>query len=705
MKRRQFIQTSIQASSAVLLTNAIGQSPTVASAPPRSRKRALLVGINDYSHGNTPGINALKGCLNDVALLKNLLIYRYGFNPQDIITLTNAQATRTTILDQFQAHLLTASPDDTVVFAFSGHGSGLTDPYGKSDEDLTTGILPYDHTLQADGQANYITGTTLFLLRSTFQTENVTIVLDCCYAGGGTRGDSIIKSRQPSIGSVSARPNHAEKQYQAQLMQRLQLNPAQLNQYRQTQQGTKGILLAAAEDWQKASDATFSNHYNAGAFTKFLTETLWETPELPLDQLEQTVTQALIRFAENPQSAQTPVFSYPQDSVQLRSRPVFFPPGQFPQTPAQGTILQVDQRTRQITLWLGGLSSRALNLEAGAEFRSIPTSRANLIATLTNAVAADFTAIATIPPNQPLPQPGTLLQQYYRPLPQDLQLKLGLDPSLGQSVTLPPHLVRIKGITRPADRQFDGVDLIFSQMTPEYQRQLKPENQGPQDLPAIGSYGLFSHQLALIPDSFGNPSESIANAIDRLEPLLKITLIKKLFSAMSVTTAELAETPGIDARIYLKDQPDALVALPNQSKRVVKAGDNLTIKLDNNTGKSLESLMVAIAPSGSIQAVYPPKGKIDALLELAPEDGIGHGEILLLISSKPLSGIHSQLQELLKELAQTQPGRTSSRRTRNRSRSQIDTILDDLRQTPRSPSNNAINQLVISLPIRLVPKP
>ncbi|WP_051055765.1 caspase family protein [Allocoleopsis franciscana] len=42
------------------------------------RKLALLVGINQYS------FSPLDGCLNDVELQRNLLIYRFGFNPKDI---------------------------------------------------------------------------------------------------------------------------------------------------------------------------------------------------------------------------------------------------------------------------------------------------------------------------------------------------------------------------------------------------------------------------------------------------------------------------------------------------------------------------------------------------------------------------------------------------------------------------------------------
>lgn len=56
------------------------------------RKLALLVGINAYPEdGLFPPLN---GCVNDVELQYQLLVHRYGFNPSDIVTLTDEQATR-----------------------------------------------------------------------------------------------------------------------------------------------------------------------------------------------------------------------------------------------------------------------------------------------------------------------------------------------------------------------------------------------------------------------------------------------------------------------------------------------------------------------------------------------------------------------------------------------------------------------------------
>ncbi|MGB7441027.1 MAG: caspase family protein, partial [Coleofasciculaceae cyanobacterium] len=75
------------------------------------RKLALLVGINNYSS------QPLLGCFNDVELQRHLLIHRFGFNPKDIYTLTDEQATRQGILEAFEEHLIKqAKPEDVVVY-------------------------------------------------------------------------------------------------------------------------------------------------------------------------------------------------------------------------------------------------------------------------------------------------------------------------------------------------------------------------------------------------------------------------------------------------------------------------------------------------------------------------------------------------------------------------------------------------------------
>ena len=690
MKRRHFIQTSLSATGATLLLDRFSQTTIAANAP---RKIALLIGINDYSHGNTDNVSSLKGCINDVALIQNLLIYRYGFESKNIITLTNAQATRNDILNTIETYLLTANPNDIVVFSFSGHGAPLNDPYEKGTLSKTTGIIPYDHIMQPDGITNFITGTTLFLLRSAFKTNQVTFILDCCYSGGSIRaqGDTRSRATEPTIGNTFY-PNVQEQQIQQKWLNQLKINLADFNQFRKLQQGPKGVMLSAATEFQTAQDSSFNNSYSAGAFTKFLTDALWENADRSLLEIEMAVSRSLANLTIDPKDAQQPVFTYPNNERStIQSQSTFFTPATFAKTPLQGTVLSSNPNTREIKLWLGGLAPRTLGIEPGTEFRLLttPNKKLGTIATLTQKVASDFTSIASIPVGQPIPNPGTLLQHYYRPIPKDFNIKIGLDQSLGKSVQFPTTISQIQGIPRQSDSLFDGVDLIFSQMTSDYQ-----QSQGTPSPPPVGTYGLFSNQLKIVPNSFGPMGETLNQAIDRLMPLFKANLIRKLFNTMVVTDPEFKDISNVEAKVYLKDSPNTTVALPNQVKRSVQIGQKIEVRLHNKTGEDLQALLIAITPNGRIKHRYYPEGSFTQSMTIETEDGTGNnGEFLILLSTSRLDGINENINQLLAEFSD----RSGSRFVDN----QMKSILIELNRSSRS-ALGKVNQLVLSLPIHIL---
>src|ERR1043165_6415610 len=79
-------------------------------------RRALLIGINDYSASRLAPTGAapapgrgwadLDGALNDVVLMRELLVARKGFAPSDIAMLTDQQATRAAILKAIETQLV-----------------------------------------------------------------------------------------------------------------------------------------------------------------------------------------------------------------------------------------------------------------------------------------------------------------------------------------------------------------------------------------------------------------------------------------------------------------------------------------------------------------------------------------------------------------------------------------------------------------------
>ena len=185
------------------LSGRVGEQPSPGNMQEvkPAKKLALLVGINKYK---SIGIKNLKGCVNDVEIIKTLLIGKFDFQEQNIKTLTNQQATRNAIIQAFQHHLVTgAAPDAIVVFHFSGHGSQMDDVSGDEIDNLDETIVPYDSRDRGnkvfDINDDELNG--LFQLLSK-KTKNITFIFDSCHSGSIVRGAEATRSihrdkRQP----------------------------------------------------------------------------------------------------------------------------------------------------------------------------------------------------------------------------------------------------------------------------------------------------------------------------------------------------------------------------------------------------------------------------------------------------------------------------------------------------------------------------
>ena len=201
-----------------------------------------------------------------------------------------------------------------------------------------------------------------------------------------------------------------------------------------------------------------------------------------------------------------------------------------------------------------------------------------------------------------------------------------------------------------------------------------------------------SYQLKIVPNSFGPMGETLNQAIDRLTPLFKANLIRKLFNTMAATDPELKDISNVEAKVYLKDSPNIIVALPNQVKRSVQIGQKIEVRLHNKTGEDLQALLIAITPNGRINHRYYPEGSFTQSMTIETEDGIGNnGEFLVLLSTSRLDGINENINQLLAEL----PDRSGPRFVDN----QMKSILIELNRSSRSIAK--ISQLVLSLPIHI----
>jgi hypothetical protein len=76
-------------------------------------RKALLVGVNDYL-----GVSDLKGCVNDVMNMRDILRTYLGFTNGDIRILIDQRATMEGILHRLERMVDSAKAGDTLIFHF-----------------------------------------------------------------------------------------------------------------------------------------------------------------------------------------------------------------------------------------------------------------------------------------------------------------------------------------------------------------------------------------------------------------------------------------------------------------------------------------------------------------------------------------------------------------------------------------------------------
>lgn len=104
------------------------------SVPGRSgasgRKFAVVLGVSKYKY-NDVGLGNLNYADADAAALYQWLIDKGGFSPQNVLYLTNGDATLSLFRDSLTRFLSRASENDLVLFYFAGHGT--PDPFAPKN--------------------------------------------------------------------------------------------------------------------------------------------------------------------------------------------------------------------------------------------------------------------------------------------------------------------------------------------------------------------------------------------------------------------------------------------------------------------------------------------------------------------------------------------------------------------------------------------
>jgi hypothetical protein len=142
-------------------------------------KRALLIGINRYK---IPGAD-LRGCVNDVKNLRQVLLDLYGFRGSDITELTDLAATKAAMQAAIRKLFSGARAGDVLLLHYSGHGANVPDGDGDEADERDEILCPTDLDWKKPFADDW--------LRRTFDRlpkgVSFTAIMDCCHSGTNTR--------------------------------------------------------------------------------------------------------------------------------------------------------------------------------------------------------------------------------------------------------------------------------------------------------------------------------------------------------------------------------------------------------------------------------------------------------------------------------------------------------------------------------------
>ena len=149
---------------------------------------AVVVGISDY-----PGEDEdLTGPRQDAELFRQMLIFQWGFKPENVLTLTDRNGTRDQIINGFRRFLSQAGPEGRAVFYFSGNGTEVEEAAPESGAERrsagTEALYVWSH--DASEKGSVVLSDELSALAGDLRAGRVLLVLDASFSGIGSRGES-----------------------------------------------------------------------------------------------------------------------------------------------------------------------------------------------------------------------------------------------------------------------------------------------------------------------------------------------------------------------------------------------------------------------------------------------------------------------------------------------------------------------------------
>ncbi|MGA9770625.1 MAG: caspase family protein [Blastocatellia bacterium] len=603
-----------------------GVSRTADPKIDRMEKYVLQVGINDYM--NVP---KLRGCVRDVENVRKVLTEKFAVPPDNILALTDRQATHEAIISAFRSQLIENArkqPGALVIFQYSGHGSRVPDQNGDKADHMDVTLVPVNSRDIAGKHFDIVDDEIRELFNElTRYTSNVLFIFDCCHSGNPTRAGA--QAREIPIDTRPQPPEKALTQ-----AERAAFTQGQ-NLIGMLSRDERYISIAASMPHELAFEVDAAGN-TEGALTHFLVERFKQaTPE--------TTYRELMARVANDVTAQYPA-QHPQCEGD-RGRPVLAGSAN-----REDPFIRIDKVAgNRITMSAGSVQGLTegtiLSIYAPNAYRLTGKDKRLTTAKVTKVGALDSNAELLEPVSITTEAKAVILSKDFVSTRTRVSLDLCL---LRGSTGLPPTCADLKFISDITDllRDDEAIELVF--LNGNAWDRLTPIDaylmRGP-----FGS--TFRNKAALAPvrKVKGPPRGENAEVYyltgpDRSVPLFDfVAHPKDVDGAMKVADAikHLANQRILRAihnatsdlnnqlllkveRVIGKKNPDGYLQPGARSEPLelgkmqqdyqFNQGEMFKFSIENNSPRDLYVILFDITTEGAIQILYPPPGAAGVLI-------------------------------------------------------------------------------------------
>jgi metacaspase-1 len=241
---------------------------------------AVLIGVNEYEK-QPP----LYGCVNDVVDFKSHLQKTGSVSDPNIVVLTDAAASKKSILEALRSLVSALGVDDTGYFHMSSHGVRMPSADAEEPDGLDEVLCPYEFDWTAE--TGISDNEVLEILAGLDLGARLVVTVDACHSGHLRR-----VAVQPGSRARTLTPPDAVRA-------RMANRRASMRGFRAAGDAPNVVFASACLPWQTAADTAFDGREN-GAFSYHFLKHSTHVPDATIAEIVTAVEPDLTRFEMTP---------------------------------------------------------------------------------------------------------------------------------------------------------------------------------------------------------------------------------------------------------------------------------------------------------------------------------------------------------------------------------------------------------------------